>query len=655
MKLSRLLIGLISFLWVLVFIGTLLIVIQSTRDFLQKTLESHAQDTATFLGLAITHSGRVKDVETIERMTAAVFDRGYYSEILVKNMKGTPLVSKRVEQAVQGVPDWFMTMPLIALTTPRMNAIVMDGWIQAAQIEVVSHPGHAYAELYRITVRSFWVLLAVAILSLVTVYVVLRAALRPLDDMEQQAINISRRQFTLLPKLPWARELHRVANAMNGMVVAVERMLTEQTDLAEKMRKKAYVDAVTGLMNRNDFAERLSHLIGAPTKLAAGVLAVVRIRGFAAFNEKNGRAEGDALLKRVAQLLAKVCEKYPQSILAKLDGPEFGILFPEVPEADVAALGDELLAALAEIEEFPRTETSVMTSIGMAYYRHHAAASFGKLMSAVSAALSIAQARGIPAWHLQPQDATEQTATMYTEINNMFRVGLPAERVALQFQAVRPCRVAEQDWRYRSESCVRIVDAKGQLIRAGEFIATAKRLGALQLLDRVVVEKVMQRIATEGPVRGGATAVNLSVETIIDPTFVAWLHGKLAAQAEVARHIILEVAEHAIIANIGSVKAAFSRLRDTGVRLSIDRFGQSTASVGYLRGLEVDYIKIDGSYTRGMVDSTDRQFFVQALVGIAHGLNIQVIVEYIETERDFELAKSLGVDGAQGYFIGRPE
>ena len=65
MKLSRLLIGLISFLWVLVFIGTLLIVIQSTRDFLQKTLESHAQDTATFLGLAITHSGRVKDVETM--------------------------------------------------------------------------------------------------------------------------------------------------------------------------------------------------------------------------------------------------------------------------------------------------------------------------------------------------------------------------------------------------------------------------------------------------------------------------------------------------------------------------------------------------------------------------------------------------------------
>jgi len=487
------------------------------------------------------------------------------------------------------------------------------------------------------------------------VLVVLRLALKPLDDMEQQAINISKRQFTLLPKLPWARELRRVANAMNGMVVAVERMLTEQTDLAEKMRKKAYVDAVTGLMNRNDFAERLSHLIGAPTKLSQGVLAVVRIRGFAAYNEKNGRAEGDALLKRVAGLLGKVAEKRPQSMLAKLDGPEFGMLVPEIAEPDAAALGDEMLAALAEIEEFPRTENSLMTSIGMAYYRYHAGASFGKLMSAVASAMAIAQARGIPAWHLQPLEVAEQAATMYAEINNMFKVGLPAERVTVLFQAVKPCRVPETEWNYRSESVVRIIDSTGQLIRAGEFIATAKRLGALQLLDRVVVDKVVQRIAAEGPVRGGATAVNLSVDTIIDPTFVDWLHGKLASVPDVARHIILEVAEHAIIANIGSVKAAFSRLRETGVRLSIDRFGQSTASVGYLRGLEVDYIKIDGSYTRGMVDSTDRQFFVQALVGIAHGLNIQVVTEYIETEKDFDLARSLGVDGAQGYFIGRPE
>ena len=436
MKLSRLLVSLISVLWVLVFFATLWIVINSTKDYLQKSLESHAQDTATSLGLSITHSGRVKDVETVERMTAAIFDRGYYREILVKSTDGKVLVAKRVEEAVKDVPDWFVDR--LSLSTPRMSATVMDGWSQAATIEVVSHPGHAYAELWRVSVRSGGVLLVVAIVSLVVVLVVLRLALRPLDDMEQQAINISKRQFTILEKLPWARELHRVANAMNNMCLAVERMLTEQTDLAEKMRNKAYVDGVTGLMNRNDFSEQLNHLIGAPTKLASGALAVVRIRGFAAYNERNGRVEGDALLKRAAQLLGAVCNKRERSLLAKLDGPEFAILVPDIPEADLPKLGDELIGALAEIEEFPRTDQSVMPHVGITYYRHHEGASFGKLMSALSSALAVAQARGVPAWHVQQAEAADQTAAMYVEIHGMFKVGLPSERVVLQYQPVRP-------------------------------------------------------------------------------------------------------------------------------------------------------------------------------------------------------------------------
>jgi len=653
MKLSRLLVSLISLLWVLVFFATLTVVIDSTRDYLQKALESHAQDTATSLGLSITHSGRAKDLETVERMTAAIFDRGYYREILVKSMDGKDLVVKRVEQAVKGVPDWFINA--FPLATPRMDAIVMDGWRQAARIEVVSNAGYAYAELWRVSVRSFWVLFVVAVISLVVVLVVLRLALRPLDDMEAQAINISKRQFTILPKLPWARELHRVANAMNNMCLAVERMLSEQTDLAEKMRKKAYVDPVTGLMNRNDFMEQVTHLIGAPTKFPSGALAVVRIRGFAAYNEKNGRVEGDALLKRTAQLLSKALAKYEQAILAKLDGPEFGMLVTEIPQADLPRFGDELIAGLAEIEEFPHSDTSVMAHAGIVYYRHHEGASFGKLMAAVSSALAIAQARGVPAWHVQEAEKVAEEQAMYIEINGMFRVGLPSERVVLHYQPVKPCQVPESEWGYRSEACVRILGSDGTLIRAGLFIATAKRLGALQLLDRVVVEKVLQQIATQGPIKGGATAINVSLESIIDSGFVDWLHGRLGARAEVARQVILEIAEHSIIGHLEAVKAAFSRLRETGARLSIDRFGQSTASVGYLRSLEVDYIKLDGGYTRGLAESTDRQFFVQALVGIAHGLGIQVVTEYIESERDYEMVRSLMVDGAQGYYIGKPE
>ncbi|HTL30507.1 MAG TPA: LapD/MoxY N-terminal periplasmic domain-containing protein, partial [Tepidisphaeraceae bacterium] len=247
-KVSHLLAFIITLMWVLVFFATLAVVVSSTRDYLQRAMESHAQDTATSLGLSITHSAKTNDTATIDTMANAIFDRGYYREILVKRSNGEVIVAKRLEEAVEGVPEWFIKA--FPLKTPRMDATVMDGWRQVAVVEVVSHAGYAYAELWRVSVRSAWVLFIVAIVSLVLVLVIMGRALRPLRDMEQQAINIAKREFTTLKKLPWARELHRITFALNSMVVAVERMLTEQSDLAEKMRKKAYVDEVTGLMNR---------------------------------------------------------------------------------------------------------------------------------------------------------------------------------------------------------------------------------------------------------------------------------------------------------------------------------------------------------------------------------------------------------------------
>jgi diguanylate cyclase (GGDEF)-like protein len=654
MKLSRLLVGLISLLWLVVFVATLYTVVNSTRDYLTRSMETHAQDTATSLGLSITQSKSYNDPVTIELMTSAIFDRGYYSEIQVNKVTGESIFKKRVEKAVEGVPTWFMSS--FALPTPRMNAVVMDGWRKAAVVVVESHPGHAYKEMWEISKRSFWVLLTVAIISLIVVMIVLRLALRPLDDMERQADDISRRKFTILEKLPWARELHRISKALNSMCHAVEGMLNEQTELATKMRNKAYIDPVTGLMNRNDFNEQLTHLIGAPTKFSTGAVGVIRIRSFAAYNEREGRAAGDALFKRTAQLLQEIVKSYQGGLVAKLDGPEFAIVVPEITDADVPKLGDAVINGLAEIEEFPRTEQSLMPHAGFAYYRYHEGATFGKLMSAAGQALGVAQARAVPAWHLQAEgEQSDQNTTMAVEINGLFKVGLPPERVVLQYQAVRPCQVAEEQWDYRSEACIRILAADGAIVRAGLFMSTAKRLGALQLVDRVVTEKLMQHIAANGPVRGGATALNLSLESLLDKGFVDWLYATLNAKREIAKHIIIEVAEHSIVSNLEAVKAVFSRLRETGARLSIDRFGQSTATLGFLRGLEVDYIKIDGGYTRGATESTDKQFFIQALVGIAHGLGIKVVTEYVETEAEFNTIKGLMVDGAQGYFIGKPE
>jgi diguanylate cyclase (GGDEF)-like protein len=652
MKLSRLLIGLICLLWLVVFFATLFVVVNSTRDYLRRATEAHAQDTATSLGLSITQSKSFNDPVSIELMTSAIFDRGYYSEIEVKKLSGESIFKKRVEQAVEGVPGWFIDR--FKLPTPRMNAVVMDGWRKAAVVEVESHPGHAYRELWTIAKKSFWVLLGVAVASLLVVMVVLRRALAPLNDMERQAPDISKRKFTVLERLPWARELHRISRALNGMCLSVERMLGEQSVLTEKMRQKAYIDPVTGLMNRNDFSERLSHLIATPEEFGAGALALVRVKGFTAYNEKNGRPAGDALLQKIAQLLGKVADGREHVLLARMDGPEFALMVPDMSAAELPALGEAIIQALGEVEEFPHTPDSVMAHAGLAHYQHRAQASFGKLMQGANEALQIAREQGQPGWRAAVGEADGAMSAAAAQVNTLFKAGIDSARITIQYQPVRTCG-DHPDWRYRSEALVRIAGDDGTLIPAGLFLPAVRRLGLLGELDRLVVGKVMQRIAAGGPVDGGATAINISAESINAPGFVDWLCVELKREPEVARQLIFEVSENSIINRIESIKTAMHRLREAGAHCSIDRFGQSTASVGFLRSLDISYIKIDGSHTRGIIDSSDRQFFVQALVGIAHGLGIQVLTEYVESEAEFLMVKSLLVDGAQGYYVGKPQ
>ena len=511
-------------------------------------------------------------------------------------------------------------------------------------------------KMWQITRKSFWVLLAVAALSLVVVMLVLRYALRPLDDMERQALDISRRRFTILNERPWARELHRISNALNSMCLAVERMLGEQTALTEKMRQKVYVDGVTGLRNRNDFSEKLSHMIETPEEFGSGTLAIVRLNGFAAYNEKHGRPAGDALLQKSAQLLGKVADERERVLVSRMDGPEFAMMVPDTAVSELPALGDAIIGALSEIEEHPHSTDSVMAHAGLAHYQHRAGATFGKLMQSANQALLIAHGRAQPGWYVlvPPTDAEAALNALTTQVNALFTGGIDAERVRVQYQPVRACNDDPQ-WYYRSEALVRVVGSGGALIPAGLFMPAVKQRGLSADLDRLVVGKVMRRIASGGAIGGGATAINLSPDSINAPGFIDWLCGQLTQQPQVAKYLIFEVSENSIIGRIESVKTALHRLREAGAHCSIDRFGQSTASVGFLRSLDISYIKIDGSYTRGIIASSDRQFFVQALVGIAHGLGIQVVTEYIETEQEFIAVKGLMVDGAQGYYVGKPE
>lgn len=646
MKLSRLLVLIISLLWLLIFIGTLAISIHHTRDYLVNQMQSHAQDTATSLGLSLTTSIEQGDLATMKAMVDAIFDRGYYREIVIREMSGEVFVERAEELWVKGVPAWFTAM--FTLAPPQGKALILHGWKQVGTVEVVSHPGYAYKELWRISVQAFVLLAAAGLAAFLLVVLVMRSALAPLGEMEAQALAVSQRQFRPLKKIPWARELRRVAQAMNTMCRAVERMLSEQIALTEKMRTKAYQDGVTGLANGRSFGERLHHLVNSPEEFSAGALVIVCLDRFKEYNEQHGHAAGDRLLQTAAQALVKASANYERCLLARMNGAEFAMLAPDIGPDKAGALGDALVGALAHLREQAGGD-SAEAYIGIACYQIGQSAS--DLFGAADMALEAAQDRQGSRWRLYSgEGAAEKSLLTEGDRKAVVEKALETGGIVLAFQ---PVPAAGDHRLLHYEALARIPVADGALLPAAMFLPIARKHGLAEEIDRQVVAKILAHLESQA---GGTEmfAVNLCGSSVRSPDFIKWLCGRLAEDRGRASRLVFEVAELCMMDNVDATRNAIELIRQAGARFALDRFGLSAASLGHLRNLHLEYIKIDGSYIRHINQNEDSQFFVQALAGIAHGLGISVIAEYVETQEELEALRHLAVDGVQGYFTGEP-
>ena len=650
MKLSRLLVIIISLLWLLILVGTLSITIQNSRDYLVNQMTSHAQDTATSLGLSLSNSVEQGDLATANAMVDAIFDRGYYRHIVIRKTSGDILVDRTQALWINEVPVWFTHV--FKLETPRGEALIMHGWKQVGMVAVESHPGHAYKELWQVTAQAFWWTLAIGIISLMAVAFVVRLALAPLSQMEAQALGISKRQFTTIAKMPWARELRRIGAAMNTMCEAVERMLGDQTALTEKLRSKAYLDGVTGLGNGRYFNERLHHLIQSPDEFSQGALFFVHLNKFKAFNNAFGHTTGNALLQQAAETLRQICNQHERAVLARMNGAEFAILIPDIEQDSLKSLADRIIHKLAELQRPADSGEALAVAYAGAAF-HQSGQSPSELLSAADAALhnALSKGTGCAQIYASPQHDTTariiSTAQWKERLNSALQLG----DIVLHFQPVISCHNKAI---LHYEALARLKHEGDALLAASVFMPIAKEIGLTQEIDKYVIEKMFSHMNTSGQ-KDLTFTINLSPDSLREKGFIEWLGTKLQEDKRSAERLIFESAEFGVVADIQAARNAIQRIRQTGAKFSIDRFGHSAASFVYLRTLQTDFIKIDGSYIRNIAHNEDSQFFVQSLASIAHGLEVSVIAEYVETEEDYETLKALPVDGMQGYYIGKPE
>lgn len=650
MTLLRQLIIVIVALFTLLFAGSVVINVNNTRSYLNNQLKSISEDMATSLGLSLSPHMAKKEMIIVESMINAVSDSGYYREVILVDVNGKPLVERIQPAKVEGVPDWFVK--LIPLETPRGEAQIMAGWVQAGTIRISANPGYAYATMWGNSIDAFWWFLGSSAFALVLAVFALRYVLRPLKAVEEQANAICNREYPIQDRVPWTLELRSVVGAMNLMSSKVKEMFKEQSDAMERLRADTYVDSLTGLANRQYFDMQLKQMTKARTSSSSNALLFIELAEFKSFNERKGYKAGDDLLKGYAALIAETCKEMPNIdyFAARPSGANFAIIVHDIVEDDVRSLAGKLGLALAQLKERGLTDIDSAGHIGVAIHHGQTA---GQLLSEADMALRTAQVMGPNAFHVSDTKVTGEFASYSaSRWMTVLRDVLSQCRIVLHRQPCVSCKDETQVLQY--EILMRIFGEDGKLIPANVIIPMAKHLHLTQEFDKHIVAEALTRLARPENA-GRVMAVNLFPQSILDSSFTAWLYDVLRVNAGVAPRIAFEVMEHGVTDKLDALRDWVERVSALGAKTGLDQVGKGFKSFSYLAALKIDYIKIDGGYARGIHENRDNQFFVDSLVKYAHALDIQVIAESVENREEWDMLKTLRVDGVKGYGVARPE
>ena len=515
----------LTLLLLLLFTGIFVMNLNDARHYLQDQLESHAQDTATSLGIAISAT-EADNVAVIDSLIDAVFDRGYYRVIRFTSPDGTVLVNSEHELKLDTVPYWFIR--LVDLEAPEVTSEVNRGWMPAGTLYVASHPGVAYRSLWNKTRNGVWLFGGGLLLAILGLNVFLSVVLRPLKKLEQQANAICERSFVQQATLPRTRDLRRVVEAMNRMAGKLETLFTEKEVLTEELRKQSVKDALTGLLNRRAFEDRVSNvLLGEELRDYGGGLLMVRVSGLEAFNNEHGVNAADLLLVEIAHRLESTLESWPEAILGRSSGSEFAVFVPNCDQKQGHRIAEACFRVLASMPFFISDEGQDRLHIAMV--THQGRTLFNTVLQEADQLLRRIQRQSGNSWKVRQIDnGAPHPHQQWSEGNwqESLRQVLQNQEVELVCQDV--VNRDEQPLFHEVFARLRLM---GERVSAEAFLPMVERFELHIDFDKVVVNALMSYLQNDGS--AACYCINLSPRSFVDDAFQHWLLARLKASPEI--------------------------------------------------------------------------------------------------------------------------
>jgi EAL domain-containing protein (putative c-di-GMP-specific phosphodiesterase class I)/GGDEF domain-containing protein len=635
MTLNKQLMLLISLMFLAIFALNFYISINNIKSYLQNESEITAQDTANSLGLSLKEFMGDQDDSILETTINAIFDSGYYLEILLESAGGRELVHKINPKTFEQVPDWFVEM--LPMETATASSEISTGWTIAGTVSVTVHPGIGYLKLWQQAQKTLAYSGLALVLFMIVLMFIVRLVLIPLGRIERLALSIADGKFDTIKPLPWTTEIRNVAGSMNLMSGKIEGVIHNLNTRLEEFGNRVRVDELTGLEMKGTFETEMKQRFMADGK---GFVFILRVDELGEFASTRSSEEVDEFIKGfvVAVKQSLVDAELDGDFLYRIVGAEFILIAECGDRASAEALCERMTVRLGELgERFGKTNVAHIGGVPF-----DPQGTTATMVSAATEAYEKARLIGANGYAISEESGNARSIDEWRALVSRI---IDQQQFEVDF-ATHAYGLAEgaADELILEEAMAQVVDADGEALPIGTFISVAESIGRIHAFDMAVVRLVVEYIAASQIDHD--VAVNLSFASLASNEFRTELYDLLQQNGDAARHLVFSVTAYGATKDLKAFTSFIDFAHRNGTKVILKRFESRFIPMDRINEFKLDYIRLARVYTENIGSDAEKRTLVEAMKQLGDLLDIRIIAEGVADEADYQVVREIGLTAA---------
>ncbi|WP_318457972.1 RNase E specificity factor CsrD [Photobacterium leiognathi] len=435
--------------------------------------------------------------------------------------------------------------------------------------------------------------------------------------------------------------------AMDQLIKELKDARQERSRFDTFIRTHTFLDQLTGAANRILFDSRLKSMLQEPDN--HGAVMLMRLSDWEETIAEEGKQNADEFIQEISIILSNFIQRFPDTMLSRYYDAEFAILIPQQSAKEIKLFTNQLLNAVERLSPPSSMERDNWCHIGVTYFQ--GGERRGRIMDEADTALRSAQLQGSNSWNSFVKENSWEDDRGSVRWRTLFDRVLTQGGPLLFQQAVFK---ANNEVVMSREILSRMKDERGELIKASHFIPYINQVGFNQRFDKAVITQIIALLKRESTIE--VYSINLSVYSLLDKTFIKWLMNELLqVPRPLLNNVMFEVSESLLVKHLDALRPVLKKLVGMGCKLAVDQAGRTIVSTHYIKEVKADYIKLHRGLVRDINKRQENQLFVRSMLGACENLNVQVIAVGVETHKEWEVLKQLGVAAGQGRLFAKED